>query len=257
MRTECILSVREDNLSVYSSSPLRTEYQTGSHRNRQKIRGIIFRNTSTSYDTELLEKEICAIRPLGHCTVEASLALGQDLVGAPVGGVAAAGRVVLVQQAVTDGHSGMSIRIAVDVEDEDVSSLTTVEALAGLVPALVEESMVKLGHPAQIVTVIVGVAGQTGEGSTSVSSHGRELRAPVVRVAAAVTVCPVHGRTSIVAAGGGTRSADAALNVGRTSTVASQRVSSATRALTSRHAFSITRRGVAVIVGAALDVRRT
>jgi hypothetical protein len=56
------------------------------------------------------------------------LALGKHLVGAPVGGVAAAGGVVLVQLAVADGHGGVRVGVAVDVEDQDVAGLAAVVA---------------------------------------------------------------------------------------------------------------------------------
>ena len=66
------------------------------------------------------------------------LALGEHLVGSPVRGVTAACRVVLVQLAVADRHRSMRIWVAVDVEDENITRLATVVALAGLVPSFVQ-----------------------------------------------------------------------------------------------------------------------
>jgi hypothetical protein len=70
------------------------------------------------------------------------LALGEHLVGAPVGGVAAAGGVVLVQLAVADGHGSVRVGVAVDVEDQDVAGLTAVVACA-------EEKHMRCKRPGQ------------------------------------------------------------------------------------------------------------
>ena len=115
----------------------------------------------------------------------------------------------------------------------------------------------ELRHPAKVVAVVVGVTGQAGERATSVSSHSGELRAPVVGITAAVAVGPVHRSTGVVAAGGGARSTDTALNVRRTRAVARQGVTTTTRAFTSRHALAVTGWGVAVVVCATSDVRGT
>lgn len=44
-------------------------------------------------------------------------------------------RVVLVQQAVADGHGSVRVGIAVDVEDQDISGLTAVVACVGIIHA--------------------------------------------------------------------------------------------------------------------------
>lgn len=169
--------------------------------------------------------------------------------------MAAAGRVVLVEQAVADSHGGMGIGVAVDVEDEDVAGFAAVVALARLVPAFVEECVVQLGHPAEIVAVVAGVAREAGEGTTSVSSHGSKLRATVVGVATTVTVGPIHGGSGVVTAGSGAgTAAQAALDVGRASAVARLRVATTSRAFTSGHALATAGGSVAVVVGAAFNI---
>jgi hypothetical protein len=128
----------------------------------------------------------------------------------------------------------------------------------GLAPSLVQKGVVELRHPAQVVPVVVGIAGQAGERPTCVSGHGRELGASIVRIAAAVAVGPVHRGGGVVAAGCGTGPArHAALNIGRSGAVAGVRSAAAARALAGRHAFSATGWGVTVVVGATADVRRT
>ncbi len=130
------------------------------------------------------------------------LALGKNLVGAPVGVSAAAGGVILVQLAAADGHSRMGIGIAIDIEDEDVTRLAAVVSLARLMPSLVQEGVVQLGHPAKVVAVVVSVAGQAREGASCVSRHGSKLRAAIIRVTATVAVRPIDGGAGIVATGG-------------------------------------------------------
>lgn len=56
------------------------------------------------------------------------LPFGEHLVGSPVGSGVAAGRVMLVQQAAPDGHSGVRVGIPVDVIDQHVALLPTVVA---------------------------------------------------------------------------------------------------------------------------------
>ena len=56
------------------------------------------------------------------------LALGEHLVGSPVGRGAAAGRVVLVQLAVAQRHGSMGVGVAVDVVDQHVALVAAVVA---------------------------------------------------------------------------------------------------------------------------------
>ncbi len=171
--------------------------------------------------------------------------------------MATAGGVVLIQLAVADGHRSMCVWVAVDVEDEDVTRLTAVVALARFVPSFVQQGTVELRHPAKIVAVVVGVTGQARERTSGVRSHGGKLRATIVRIPATVAVGPVDRSTGIVATGSGAWSADTALDVQRTRAIASQGVTTATRALASGHALAVARGGVAIVVRAASDVRGT
>jgi hypothetical protein len=128
----------------------------------------------------------------------------------------------------------------------------------GLAPSLVQKSVVELRHPAQVVPVVVGVAGQAGERPTCVSSHGRELGASIVRIAAAVAIGPVDSGGGVVAAGCGTGPArHAALDIRRSRAVTGVRSSATARALAGRHTFSATGWRVAIVVSATADVRRT
>ena len=56
------------------------------------------------------------------------LALGEHLVGSPVGRGAAARRVVLVELAVTQSHGSMGVGVAVDVVDQHVALVAAVVA---------------------------------------------------------------------------------------------------------------------------------
>ena len=111
----------------------------------------------------------------------------------------------------------------------------------------------QLGHPSQVVSLVVAIVREARELPSRVHSHGRKLRAQPLGVDAAVPVGPVHRGVGVVSGGGRGGGTDAALKVRGTSAVAGHRGAAA---LVGGHAGAAAGRSRARVGSAAFDVRR-